>query len=391
MDANDNNEVINMMLEMEYIPSIHSEKINVEQYTKFPLSKLATLGVGLSNLSEATRTITQSINSDGLYKCILPKGATKLAQAKDGTGALGAAFNQNNKLIGQARWIKQDNVTQVTTIPYNPTMIFMAIALMGIDKKLDCILETQQEIMEYLKQKEKSNLNGSLDTLYDVLNNYKYNWDNETYKTNKHILVQNIKHDAVKSIDFHKKQISNNLKKQSFLHSNQNVKNKIKTIYSELKDYQLALYIFSFASFIEVILLGNFDSEYLNSITHQIESSSLKYREIYTECYNIMEEYANTSMESYLLNGIVGVSKISGRLMSKVPVVSKSEIDEVLIKTSGRLEKIESNKANKTLKNITDARSSEVGLFVDNINRLNKLYNEPLEFLIDKENIYIKD
>ena len=32
------------------------------------------------------------------------------------------------------------------------------------------------------------------------------------------------------------------------------------------------------------------------------------------------------------------------------------------------------------LKNITD-----------NINRLNKLYNEPLEFLIDKENIYIKD
>ena len=391
MDANDNNEVINMMLEMEYIPSIHSEKINVGQYTKFPLSKLATLGVGLSNLSEATRTITQSINSDGLYKCILPKGATKLAQAKDGTGALGAAFNQNNKLIGQARWIKQDNVTQVTTIPYNPTMIFMAIALMGIDKKLDCILETQQEIMEYLKQKEKSNLNGSLDTLYDVLNNYKYNWDNETYKTNKHILVQNIKHDAVKSIDFHKKQISNNLKKQSFLHSNQNVKNKIKTIYSELKDYQLALYIFSFASFIEVILLGNFDSEYLNSITHQIESSSLKYREIYTECYNIMEEYANTSMESYLLNGIVGVSKISGRLMSKVPVVSKSEIDEVLIKTSGRLEKIESNKANKTLKNITDARSSEVGLFVDNINRLNKLYNEPLEFLIDKENIYIKD
>ena len=104
-----------------------------------------------------------------------------------------------------------------------------------------------------------------------------------------------------------------------------------------------------------------------------------------------MEGYANTSMESYLLNGIVGVSKISGRLMSKVPVVSKSEIDEVLIKTSGRLEKIESNKANKTLKNITDARSSEVGLFVDSINRLNKLYNEPLEFLIDKENIYIKD
>ncbi|WP_434798282.1 hypothetical protein [Terrisporobacter vanillatitrophus] len=391
MDAKDNNEVINIMLEMEYIPSVHSEKINVEQYTKFPLSKLSTLGVGFSNLSEATRTITQSINTDGLYKCVLPEGAAKLAQAKDGTGALGTALGPNSKLIGQARWIKQDNVTQITTMPYNPAMLFMAVTLMGIDKKLDCILETQQEIIEFLKQKEKSNLNGSLDTLYDVLNNYKYNWDNEKYKVNKHILVQDIKHYAVQSIDFHQNQISNKLKKQSFLHSDQNVKNKIKKIYSEFKDYQLALYIFSFASFIEVILLGNFDSEYLKSISHQIENSSLKYRELYTECYNLMEGYASTSMESHLLNGLAGVSKISGKLIAKVPVVSKSPIDEVLIETSGRLEKFESNKTNKTLKNIIDARSSEVRLFVDNINRLNKLYNEPLEFLIDKEYVYIKD
>ena len=52
MDVKDNNEVINMMLAMEYIPSIHDEKINIEQYTKIPLSKLSILGVGFSNLSE---------------------------------------------------------------------------------------------------------------------------------------------------------------------------------------------------------------------------------------------------------------------------------------------------------------------------------------------------
>ena len=46
MDVKDNNEVINMMLAMEYIPSIHDEKINIEQYTKIPLSKLSILGVG---------------------------------------------------------------------------------------------------------------------------------------------------------------------------------------------------------------------------------------------------------------------------------------------------------------------------------------------------------
>ena len=36
----DNNEVINMMLAMEYIPSIHDEKINIEQYTKNSIIKI---------------------------------------------------------------------------------------------------------------------------------------------------------------------------------------------------------------------------------------------------------------------------------------------------------------------------------------------------------------
>lgn len=391
MDAKDNNETINMMLDMEYIPSIYDEKINIEKYTKIPLSELSILGVGFSNISEVTRTITQSINTDGLYRCVLPKGATKLAQAKDGTGALGSAFDTNNKLIGQARWIKQDNVRQVTTMPYNPTMLFMAATLMSIDKKLDSIQETQQKILSFLENKEKANLKASLDTLSDILNNYKYNWENEKYRTNKHILVQSIKHDASKSIEFHQTQIREKLKKQSLLHINKSVNNKMEKIYSQFKDYQLALYIFSFASFIEIILLGNFNVEYLNNTSNKIESLSLKYRELYTECYNIIEGYASTSMESHLLNGLAKISKTSGQLISKVPVVNKSPIDEVLMETGERLEKFESNKTNKTLKNFIDARSSQVQLFVDNINTVNKLYNEPLEFLIYKEYIYIKD
>ena len=391
MDVNDNNAVINMMLDMEYIPSIHDEKINLKQYTKIPLSELSTLGVAFSSLSESTRTISQSINTDGLYRCILPKGAIRLAQAKDGTGLLGLAFNENNKLIAHARWIKQDNTTQITTIPYNPTMLFMAATLMTIDKKLDSIQETQQEILSFLENKEKANLKASLDTLSDIVNNYKYNWDNEKYRTNKHVLVQSIKHEASKSIEFHQKQISEKLNKQSLLHINKNVNNKMEKIYSEFKDYQLALYIFSFASFIEVILLGNFNSEYLNNISNQIESLSLKYREFYTECYNRIEGYASTSMESHLLNGLAKTSKNSGKLIAKVPVVNKSQIDEVLVETGERLKQFKSNKTDKTLKNFIDARSIQVQLFIDNINTVNKLYNEPLEFLIYKEYIYIKN
>lgn len=46
MDKEGHNELINAIIEMEYIPSVHDEEINTEKYIKFPLSKLSTLGVG---------------------------------------------------------------------------------------------------------------------------------------------------------------------------------------------------------------------------------------------------------------------------------------------------------------------------------------------------------
>lgn len=139
------------------------------------------------------------------------------------------------------------------------------------------------------------------------------------------------------------------------------------------------------------MLLGNYNSEYLDSISTKIENLSLRYRELYTECYNVIEGYANTSVQSHLLKGLAGISKSSGELASKVPIVSKSEIDGKLKETGNRLEKLEFSKNNRALEEFISAKNSRVQLFVDNINRLNKLYNEQFEFLINKEYIYIKN
>ena len=64
---------------------------------------------------------------------------------------------------------------QMMPLAFDPTMLFMAAALANIDKKLDSIKEIQQEMMDFLVQKEKAELKGNLTFLYDVFNNYKYN------------------------------------------------------------------------------------------------------------------------------------------------------------------------------------------------------------------------
>ena len=44
----------------------------------------------------------------------------------------------------------------------------------------------------------------------------------------------------------------------------------------------------------------------------------------------------------------------------------------------------------KILKDFSEVRSSQVRVFIDNINKLNELYNKPLEFLIDKEYVKVR-
>lgn len=107
--------------------------------------------------------------------------------------------------------IKEDRTSEdllfQVMLAFDPTMLFMAAALANIDKKLDSIKEMQQEMMDFLVQKEKAELKGNLTFLYDVFNNYKYNWNNEMYKNSNHTMVLAIKKEAEAKIVFYREQI----------------------------------------------------------------------------------------------------------------------------------------------------------------------------------------
>jgi len=97
---------------------------------------------------------------------------------------------------------------------FDPKMIFMAAVFANIEKKLDNILEMQQEIVDFMVRKERSELRGDLNYLSDILNNYKYNWNNDKYKNNNHIKVLDIKETAERKIDFYRDQIEQKIQKK---------------------------------------------------------------------------------------------------------------------------------------------------------------------------------
>lgn len=374
-------EIAKAMTEVEYYPAIVEEQPNIAKHTKLPLSSIKAYGVAFEPVAAAIQYVLSGGKAtSGIYKVTIQKGK-ELAKFKDGSGYLGSILKENGAVGGgQAR---------LNPLACDPTMLFMAAALANIDKKLDAIQEMQQEMIEFLVQKEKSELKGDLNFLTDVMNNYKYNWNNERYKTGNHIKVLDIRQSAGRKMDFYREQITSKLNKKSFFHSDQDVMKQLEKIDAEFKDYQLALYLYSFSYFLEVILQENFESAYLDGIAHKIEDYSFEYRELYTKSYDQIEGYSKSSLQSRLFNGFAAINKAAGEAIAKVPVISKSQIDETLIETGSKIGKYGQKRTAQTMQQFVDRQSSCVIPFVEKINTVNRLYNQPIELLFDNENVYI--
>ena len=167
--------LVQAMSNMSFYPVLAEKEVGDVAYTKLPLGSLASLGTSFEPLSQAVQNFFSSNGSaTGIYKVTVPKG-THLAELKNGAGNIGAVLDEKNQLAGQA---------VLNPLQFDPTMVLMAAALSEINKKLDSIEETQKDMMEFLQQKEKSEMRGSLKFLADILNNYKYNWNNDLYKVN---------------------------------------------------------------------------------------------------------------------------------------------------------------------------------------------------------------
>ena len=361
-------------------PTLLEDDVPTETYTKLPFSQIAALGTAFEPLSAIAQTIAgPSSTTSSLYRVTIPSG-THLASFKSGIGNLGTILNADNKIAGQA---------VLNPLSFNPTMIFMAASLANIDKKLDSIQKLQQEMLSFLVQKERAELRGNLIFLYDLLESYKYNWNNDMYKSNNHIKVLDILQTANQKIILYKAQILSVIASKSFLHSDKEAQNRFDKIHSLLKDYQLALYTLAFSSFLDVMLIENYHSDYLNGIRERLDHYSVEYRELYTKCYEYIESSFNSSIQSSLLKGINHISKATGEAIAKVPVLSKGPVDEALIAAGGRIDQYNSWKITHQLQKMTDQQSSYVRPFIDNIVMIDQLYNNPIDMIIGHDCVYL--
>ena len=372
------------------------DPVDLSRARKFPIGQIASIGTAFASMPEAFRTVTQTVTtpSGGTLLQALDKASnvldiSQLQKFKDGSGALGST--RIGGTFQQAHLVQAgpQTITATATVPYDPTTLAMAIALQQINQKLDSIQKTVDEMFDHMRQRDKAAMRGNLRTLADVLDGYRLNWDNPRYMDNAHMKVIDIKQSATQDMEFYSGQVKKKLADKRPVEVRGMVESRLESVLDSLKDYQLATYIYSFASFLDPMLSENFKAERLADVAARIEEASIRYRETYTRVYNALESSTKGSVDAAVLGSIAAAGKFLGKAVASTPVGEHTLIDEALEGGGRAIDGFNNGASERLLEKLHSAKSPDVQPFQENVKAIDALYNQPSQLLTDGESLYV--
>ena len=139
-------EIVQAMMNVEYYPTFEEAVAEEKQYTKMPWAELSALGVGFASLPASMRTITETVTTalgPNVFQRVdgLEMG---LVQAKNMPGLFRGVAQNGPHIDGGTLFkplVATESVRNVE-VPFDPTTMLMAAALMSINQKLDEIQDT---------------------------------------------------------------------------------------------------------------------------------------------------------------------------------------------------------------------------------------------------------
>lgn len=343
---------------------------------KIPFTEIAALGGSFAGVVETLATPA----AEGIYRCVFPKGVTgTLAMAKDGSGALGTIMNDG--IAGQARWIPVDKAIGPACL--KATLI--AVAVLAVVKQIQDIKDGQKEIIGILERDKKSQLLADYDLLSSYMDDYKFYWENEASLVVNLNQVKNIKRNAMKDLRSYIEQIEGMLSVKKNLLKMQSASYKIGQILDRFVHYKLALHVFALSEYMEVMLSKNFQAEYLSKIEDEIREHAIKFRNLYTACYDKIEVLKKEAVTTQAANKLADVSRSVGNFIGKIPVVKDGPVDEFFIGVGDTITDAEKKQLEKTLAFFIQYKESGLTPIAEHIATINQLSNKPVVMVYDKK------
>lgn len=366
------------------LSDVRKDNISKNCYS-LSISKLNEISPLAIPIVDNIKTITNQNSNSGekLYRITNLGKNDSLKAMKDGKTFWGAI----RKNDGTSAMAKLSEVNSKGVIALDPTMMMMSVALAGIEAELSEIKELNKKIFLFLEKEKESEIESDLELLNRSITDFKYNLDDDKYLINNHKQVMDIKRTANKNMLFYKKQIKDDLLKNKFITTSNSMNSIINEIEKKFKYYRLSLYIYSFSSLVEILLLGNYQEEYLVSKKDELDKLDDEYSQIFNEAFSYIKNNANKSLEGNFLSGLGSAGKAIGNLAEKAKV---KNVDVWFNEKSENLKKTGQSIKDNYMAKFDELKNSNSKSFTNQIEKIDCIYNKTKEIYFDSENIYLE-
>lgn len=396
-----NSEIINVINAMDFADGFTVEKISemeLNKAKKIPISNLALLGTAFSQMSEAARTtvttVTSEIKMENLYRGIWPEGANgKLAFNINGAtmgNIMGEKGIDSRMLFKPIGGVSVENtITSIKSI--DPTMMAVAVALMEINRKLDGIQSSIDEVLRFLETDKQANQRGNLQTLAEIMEDFKQKGNDSKFCENRNHTVQEIQRDARHDIEFYKTRIETAVKKKKTFHSRKDVREYVDSITTNFAEYQLACYLYAYSTFLDTVLRKDFEEGSIDSYRSKIIRIAEDYDALFRECRAQIASYQRSSVGNKMVGGIGKTADTLGKAIRSIPVIEKSPVDELLLDAGDVLRDANKDTVKAQVNNLEVLENNRMGDFLNGIGVAGALCNRKSAMITDGMNLYVFD
>lgn len=394
-----NSEIINVINAMDFSDGFAVEEISeraLNKAKKIPISNLALLGTAFSQMSEAARTtvttVTSKIKMENLYRGIWPEGANgKLAFNINGAtvgnimGEKGIDSRMLFKPIGEVS--VENTITSIKSI--NPTMIAIAVALMEINKKLDGIQNSIDEVLRFLETDKQAKQRGNLQTLAEIMEDFKRKGNDADFCKSKNHTVQEIQRDARQDIEFYKTRIETAVNKKKTFHLRKDIREYVDSIATNFAEYQLACYLYAYSAFLDTVLRKDFEEGSIDSCRNKITRIAEDYDALFRECRAQIASYQRSSVGNKMAGGIGKTADTLGKAIRSIPVIEKGPVDELLLDAGGVLRDANKDTVKTQVNNLEILENNRMGDFLNGIGVVGALCNRKSAMITDGTSLYV--
>jgi len=274
-------------------------------------------------------------------------------------------------------------------MPIDPATLMMAVALFAIEQQLGAIADMEKQIISFLAIQEEAEIEADIETLSAMMTKYKHNWDNEHFVSNNHKLALDIQRTARKHMIAYQKQVTDVISSKKLIVSQSKVNDTLKDLLKKFKYYRLTMYTFSMASFVEVMLSGDFKEGNILLVKEELEKMSATYREIFSQCSVYLECLSESSVETNLLKGVGAASKAMGKFIDSIPKIREGQVDEFLLESGAKMRENADRIERSVVESFAEISNPGVWIFVEKLNDMIQIYGRTSKICFDNKQLYL--